>query len=152
MQWNSEHFYLPQNGSERNFESFLLRGTAGIPSELAICSVFRGIFFLSEIANPSPERPERSDPYWLLKLRQMGNHGVPMKGVLLPWLIRWARRAVKKYFYPDLAALVSPVQNIFFPHLTLFRFNCPHLGRQSCRVACLFISVSGIVVLKIVAV
>jgi hypothetical protein len=37
-----------------------------------------------------------------------------MKGVLLPWLIRWARRAVKKYFYPDLAALVSPVQNIFF--------------------------------------
>ncbi len=58
-------------------------------------------------------------------MRQMGTHGVQMKGVI-PWLIRLARRADKKYFYPDLAALVSPVQNIFFPHLTLFRFNCPH--------------------------
>ena len=56
MQWNSEHFYLPRNGSERNSESFLFRGTAGIPSELAICSVysvFGGIIFLSEIANPT---------------------------------------------------------------------------------------------------
>jgi hypothetical protein len=57
MEWNSEHFYLPWNGSERNSESFLFRGTAGIPSELTICSgysVFRGIIFLSEIANPNP--------------------------------------------------------------------------------------------------
>jgi hypothetical protein len=56
MQWNSEHFYLPRNRSERNSESFLFRGTAGIPSELTICSVysvFRGIIFLSDIANPS---------------------------------------------------------------------------------------------------
>jgi hypothetical protein len=29
-------------------------------------------------------------------------------------LFRWARRAVKKDFYPDLAALVNPVQNSFF--------------------------------------
>ncbi len=43
------------------------------------------------------------------------------RGVLLPWLIRWALRAVKKYFYPDLAALVSPVQIIFF--LTAHNFN-----------------------------
>jgi hypothetical protein len=53
---NSEHFSLPRNGSERNSESFLFRGTAGIPPEQTNCSgysVFRGIFFLSEIANPS---------------------------------------------------------------------------------------------------
>jgi hypothetical protein len=56
MEWNSEHFYLPWNGSERNSESFLFRGTAEIPSELTICSVysvFRGIIFLAEIANPN---------------------------------------------------------------------------------------------------
>jgi hypothetical protein len=35
---------------------FLFRGTAGIPSEITICSVyfvFRGIIFLSEIPNPT---------------------------------------------------------------------------------------------------
>jgi hypothetical protein len=77
-------FPLPRNGSERNsegslllylihgtefrvifssaeefgteFREFLFRGTAGIPSEITICSVysvFRGIIFLSEIPNPS---------------------------------------------------------------------------------------------------
>jgi hypothetical protein len=59
MEWNSEHFYLPRNGSERNLESFLFSGTAGIPSELTICSVysvFRGIIFLADIANPSAEK------------------------------------------------------------------------------------------------
>jgi hypothetical protein len=57
MDWNSEHFYLLCNGSERNSESFVFRGTAGIPPELTISSVdsvFRGIIFLSEIANPTP--------------------------------------------------------------------------------------------------
>ena len=45
---NSELFSLPRKGSERNSESFLFRGTAGIPSEIPICSgysVFREIFF-----------------------------------------------------------------------------------------------------------
>jgi hypothetical protein len=54
MEWDSEHFYLLWNGSERNSESFVFRGTAGIPPELIICSVysvFRGKNFLSEIAN-----------------------------------------------------------------------------------------------------
>jgi hypothetical protein len=80
---NSELFSLPLNGSEGNSESlhlflvhgtefravfssaegfgtefreFLFRGTAGIPSEITICSVysvFRGIIFLSEIPNPT---------------------------------------------------------------------------------------------------
>jgi hypothetical protein len=56
MEWNSENFYLPRKVSERNSVSFLFRGTAGIPSELTICSVssvFRGIIILSEIANPT---------------------------------------------------------------------------------------------------
>ena len=82
---NSEFFSLPLKRSEGNSESlllfllngtefrvvfssaegfgtefreFLFRGTAGIPSEVAICSVysvFRGIIFLSEIPNPTPE-------------------------------------------------------------------------------------------------
>jgi hypothetical protein len=55
---NSELFSLPRNGSERNSESFLFRGTAAIPPEETNCSVysvFRGIIFLSEIANPIVE-------------------------------------------------------------------------------------------------
>ncbi len=45
---NSELFSLSWKGSERNSERFLFRGTAGIPSEMNICSVssvFRGIIF-----------------------------------------------------------------------------------------------------------
>ncbi len=44
-------------GFGTEFRDFLFRGTAGIPSEITICSVFsvfRGIIFLSEIPNPSP--------------------------------------------------------------------------------------------------
>ncbi len=55
---NSELFSLPRNGSERNSESFLFRGTAGIPPEQTNCcvySVFRGMTFSSEIANPIVE-------------------------------------------------------------------------------------------------
>jgi hypothetical protein len=54
---NSELFSLPRKGSERNSESFLFGGTAGIRSEITICSVyyfFRGIF-LSEITNPNSQ-------------------------------------------------------------------------------------------------
>jgi hypothetical protein len=83
---NSKLFSLPLNGSEGNSESlllflvhgmefrivfssaegfgtefreFLFRGTAGIPSEITICSfysVFRGIIFLSEIPNPITDK------------------------------------------------------------------------------------------------
>ena len=61
MERNSELFSLSRNGSEQNSENFLFRRTAGIPSEITICSVysvFRGIIFLSEIPDPS------SDPSW----------------------------------------------------------------------------------------
>ncbi len=47
-----EHFSPLRNGSERNFENFLFRGTAGVPPEQTSFSVFRGIIFLSEIAQP----------------------------------------------------------------------------------------------------
>ena len=43
-------------GFGTEFRGFLFRGTAGIPSEITICSVysvFRGNIFLSEIPNPS---------------------------------------------------------------------------------------------------
>ncbi len=43
-------------GFGTEFRGFLFRGTAGIPSEITICSVysvFRGIIFLSEIPNPN---------------------------------------------------------------------------------------------------
>ncbi len=55
----------------------------------------------------------------------METQRVQMKGVL-PWLVRWACRADSRDFYSALAALVGPVQNIFFPHRTLFQFLCPH--------------------------
>jgi hypothetical protein len=48
-------FFPLRNGSERNSESFLFCGTAGIPPEQTNCSVysvFRGIIFSLEIANP----------------------------------------------------------------------------------------------------
>jgi hypothetical protein len=52
-----------------------------------------------------------------------------MKGVL-PWLVRWARRAGTRNFYLALAALVSPVQNIFF--LTVHNFNlCVPIAQQA---------------------
>ena len=61
-------FYFLLNGTEfrvlfssaegfgTEFRDFLFRGTAGIPSEITLCSVysvFRGIIFMSEIPNPS---------------------------------------------------------------------------------------------------
>jgi hypothetical protein len=61
---------------------------------------------------------------------------------ILTWLVRWARRAGTRDFYPALAALVGPVQNIFFPHRALqyFIYVSPshsNLARQTCRAACL---------------
>ncbi len=56
LEWNSQGFSLPRNGSERNSKVFLLLETGGIPTELSSvpsCSVLRGIIFLSENGNPS---------------------------------------------------------------------------------------------------
>ncbi len=64
-----------------------------------------------------------------------GDARVQMKGVL-PWLVPWALCAGTRDVYPALAALASPVQNMFFSLYTA-------LGRQSCRAACLWMFVSG---------
>ncbi len=56
-------------GFGTEFRKFLSRGTAGIPSEITICSVysvFRGIIFLSEIPNPkysTVQESSRSSQY-----------------------------------------------------------------------------------------
>ncbi len=57
---------------------------------------------------------------------------------VLPWLVCWACRAGTRDFCSAWAALVGPVQNIFF--LTVHYFNCwspspSKLGRQPCWVA-----------------
>ncbi len=54
----------------------------------------------------------------------METQRVQMKGVL-PGLVPWAGRSGTKDFCPVSAALVSPVQNIFIPHRTLFHFFVP---------------------------
>jgi hypothetical protein len=48
-----------------------------------------------------------------------------MKGIL-PYLVRWARSAGTRDFYPALAALmVSTVQNIFFLNVHFFHLQQP---------------------------
>jgi hypothetical protein len=69
-----------------------------------------------------------------------------MKGAL-PWLIPWAPRANTRDFCPALAALVGPEQNIVVSPYTISIHLTPSaskLRRQSCRVACLLIFVSGL--------
>ncbi len=54
----------------------------------------------------------------------METQRVQMKGVLL-WQVRWACCAGTRYFCFALAALVGPVQNIFFPDYALFNSLVP---------------------------
>jgi hypothetical protein len=88
----------------------------------------------SELASPAPSPASECVPPLEpkggvgnergVKRRRMETQRVQMKAVL-PWLVRWARHAGTRDFYPALAALVSSVQNIF-PHSTLFQLLCPH--------------------------
>jgi hypothetical protein len=77
-----------------------------------------------------------------------------MKGVL-PWLVRWARRAGTVDFCLALAALVRPVKNSIFLTANLLTFLGPiaqkpgHRGRQSCWVASLCVSCNNLVRLSI---
>ncbi len=80
---------------------------------------FRRIYIL-EIQGSMPERPERGGPCWRLKMGWMGTQRVQMKGAL-PWLVCWDHCAGTRDFYPALAALVSPAQNIIF--LTIYYLN-----------------------------
>jgi hypothetical protein len=54
----------------------------------------------------------------------MGTQRGQMKGVL-PWLVRWARRAGKVDISPALAALISPVQNIIVLTVHFLTFLVP---------------------------
>ncbi len=79
---------------------------------------------------------------WKLGLRPrylfFGNIWLKCLAFCLCSVVRWARHAVTRdlfELYPSLAALISPVQ-------ILFSSLC-NLGRQSCRAACLRMSVSG---------
>ncbi len=57
-----------------------------------------------------PGRPKQADHTYLdlVETEANGTYGIQMKGVL-PWLVRWARRAGTRDFYPGLDALISPV-------------------------------------------
>ncbi len=55
----------------------------------------------------------------------MGTQGVRMKGVLILVGSLGSRRASTRDFYPALAALVGPVQNIVSSPYTI-HFFCPH--------------------------
>jgi hypothetical protein len=52
-----------------------------------------------------------------------------MKGVL-PSLVIWARRDGTIEFFPALASVVSPVQNIIFPRHKLLNFISPQLPQS----------------------
>ncbi len=76
-----------------------------------------------------------------------------MKGVL-PCLVRWAYRAATRDFYPALADLVRPVQNIFSLaiHSPVNLSPSPRKpGRQSCWVACLLLCVSGLLTKNVIS-
>ncbi len=59
-------------------------------------------------------------PLLTVEIEVNGIQRVQMKGAL-PWLVSWACRAGTRDFCSTLAALVGPVQNIFF--LTVHFFN-----------------------------
>jgi hypothetical protein len=93
-----------------------------------------------------PERRERGDPCWLLKLKQLGTQGVHMKGVL-PWLFVGLVVPVKENFVlPWL--LKSAQYKVFFPSLYTISLHLSpppsKQDRQSCHVAYLFIYVFGL--------
>ena len=70
-----------------------------------------------------------------VELRQMGTQRVHMKGVN-PCLVRWACRAGTRDLSPALAALVGPVQNIFFLAVHYFNPFGP-IGQQAGQAAVL---------------
>jgi hypothetical protein len=77
----------------------------------------------------------------MLKLMQMGTKRVQMKGVLR-WLFRWALHVGTQDFWPALADLVGPLQNIkfFFPYSISIHLSpsSSKPGRMSLNV-CLWI-------------
>jgi hypothetical protein len=60
----------------------------------------------------------------------MVTYGVQLK-VVLSWLVPWARRAGTRYFYPSLAAMASPEQNIFSSQYIFSTYVFPLPSNQS---------------------
>jgi len=58
-----------------------------------------------------------------------------MRGVL-PWLVRWTCRTGTRDFCPALAALVGPVENIYFLTVRYFNF-CVPIAQQARQAAVL---------------
>jgi hypothetical protein len=67
-----------------------------------------------------PEKLESQEPLQTVETEVNGDSKstVQLKGVL-PWLVTWACRTGTRDFCPALAALVGPVQNIFFIPYTI---------------------------------
>ncbi len=92
-------FSLPRNGSEWNSEVFLFRETGGIPMELPSvpsCLVFRGIIFLSENGNPTPDPAGRTRGY-----------NYP-EGFLRPWRCR-----LNKFIIPEVVTDLDRIKDFF---------------------------------------
>ncbi len=92
----------------------------------------------------SQERLERGGPRRLRQRGDLRKEYIHMKGVL-PGLVRWARRIGTRDFCSVLGALVDLVKKSSSPdNFLLYLSPSPSkLGRQSCRVACLLLSVFG---------
>ncbi len=85
--------FSPAAGFGTEFRDFLFRGTAGIPSEITLCSVysvFRGIIFLSEIPSPSQNSPHLLSGRTRLCLSDKTSHRLVWSWIL-SWL-GWATR------------------------------------------------------------
>jgi len=71
----------------------------------------------------------------------MGTQEVQLKWIL-PWLVRWARRASTRDFCPALVAEVGAVQNIIFLNVHYFSSLVPiaqqagHLPLNVCVSGC----------------
>ncbi len=101
-------------------------------------SFFQFFMFLTE-------RLERGGPCWLVETGVNGDSNNTNERVVY-WLVRWACHAGTRDFCHALAALVGPLQNIFFltvDYLNSFVLIASMLCRQSCWVAFLSVRLSG---------
>ncbi len=98
------------------------------------------------MVDSNARHPRETREGWPLLTVETEANGDSMSTRVLPWLVRWARRAGTRYVCPALAALVGHIQNTFFssPYtISIHLSPSPSkLSRQSCRVTCLLICVS----------
>jgi hypothetical protein len=124
---HSLHRYITtsRNGTTMNLLAFSRTG-----QNCAGCFNWAIVEFLRLNCHLVPERPERGGSCWQLKLRWMGTQRVQMEGVL-PWFLRWSRRAGTRDFYLAFASLVNLVQNIFPQPYTISIYAQPCLDSRA---------------------